>query len=156
MAVMIRTKKIDESITGFSKLNKTPCIKSIINDCNKGLELTGTTKTLFFTDFGEHGSSAFMYKVGKRKSASAFSQYSETTLNPFYSSQELNNGLEFISGSNDSVLIAILHSMLAAYAEAIVLVGGGSFQAQIFQIYTQFKSSFTNDHLILAYIILIL
>ena len=144
VAVMIRTEKIDESITGFSKLNKSPCIKCIINDRNKGLELTGTTKTLFFTDFGEHGSSSFMYKVGKRKLSSAFSRYLETTLNPFYSSQELNNRLESVSGSNDSVLIAILHSMLAAYAEAIVLVGGGSFQAQTLQFHTQFYRQHSN------------
>jgi len=138
VAVMIRTEKIDQDIIGFDMLSESSCIKSIVNDRNECLELTGVTRTLFFTDFGEHGSSSFMYKIGRRKPAAAFSKYLENTLSPFYSSKELNNILESISHSKDSILIAILHSMLAAYAEAIALVGGGSFQGQTFQFYTQF------------------
>ena len=132
VAVMVRTEKLSYSIIS-SNLSKSLCIREILSDYITALNIAGATRTLFFTDFGVHGSSG--WAVSERSAAGKFSQYLEKSLNPFYSSGELNKRLELITNSNDSILIALLQSAVAANAEAIVLVGGASFQIQTLNIY---------------------
>ena len=134
IAVMVRTEKLSHSIIS-SNLSEHLCIREILSDYITALNIAGATRTLFFTDFGVHGSSAWAYLVNKRSAAGNFSQYLEKSLNPFYSSGELNNQLELITKSSDSILIALLQSAVASSADAIVLVGGASFQIQTLNIY---------------------
>ena len=134
VAVMVRTEKLNYSIIS-SNLSESFCVKAILSDHEKALTLADANRTLFFTDFGVHGSSSWARRISKQSASSNFSQYLEISLNPFYSSTELNDQLELITKSNDSILIALLQSAVAASADAIVLVGGASFQVQTLNIY---------------------
>ena len=134
VAIMVRAEKLDYSVIS-SELNENSCIKEVLADKKNALSLAKARRTLFFTDVGVHGSSAWSYLIKKRSAASDFSRYLENSLDPFYSSEELNIQLERITKSNDSILIALLQSAVAASADAIVLVGGASFQIQTLNIY---------------------
>ena len=132
IVVMVRTEKLDFTI---SKFNEISCIRDIVGDHNRAVELSNSSTTLYFTDFGEHGSSAWSYKWRTKSSAKNFSKHLEVALNPTYTSVELNSHLESITKSKDSILIAMLQSLLAARAEVLILVGGGSFQSQTLSMY---------------------
>ena len=135
VVIMVRTEKLDFAKSTFPKFNETSCIQDIVGDRNGAAELSNSFTTLYFTDFGEHGSSAWSYKWRTKSSAKNFSKHLEEALNPTYTSGELISHLESITKSKDSILIAMLQSLLAARAEVLILVGGGSFQSQTLSMY---------------------
>ena len=141
VVVMVRTEKLDFAKSTLPKFNNTSCIQDIVGDRNGAAELSNSSTTLYFTDFGEHGSSAWSYKWRTKSSAKNFSKHLEEALNPTYTSVELNSHLESITKSKDSILIAMLQSLLAARAEVLLLVGGGSFQSQTLSMYLRAHKS---------------
>ena len=88
------------------------------------------TQTLFFTDVGEFGSLTW-----NSESANNFSQYLEDLLKLKMTLNEVNSALTEITGSTDRVQIALLHRLLVAHAECVIMIGGGAFQSQTPNMY---------------------
>ncbi len=129
IVVMVRTEKLDFSIISDTDLARNSCIKQINYDVKQAQRKTRTTQTLYFTDSGSHGTSAVMYQEKKKHVAAIFCKYLEKTIDPIYSAKESSKKLELVTKSQDSILISLVQSALAAKADALVIVGGGSFQA---------------------------
>ena len=132
VAVMVRAERLNRSVV---ENNATLCIKYIMEDHEKALSVANAKRTLFFTDNAVHGSYSWEHKPERLSAARSFSHYLEEALKPFYSNNEVNMLLESVTNSNDSVLITLLQSALVARADAVVLLGGGSFQLQTLNMY---------------------
>ena len=137
IVVMVRTEKLNYSIVSQGDYSKNFCMKKINEAKSKALSVAKTAKILYFSDSGAHGSSGKMYGKYKKSSSMVFSQNLEKVLKPSYSSTELTRILESITESSDSILIALVESALAVSADALILVGGGSFQAQTFGMFVR-------------------
>ena len=137
IVVMVRTEKLNYSIVSQGDYSKNFCMKKINEAKSQAISVAKATKILYFSDSGAHGSSGKMYGKYKKSSSMVFSQNLEKVLKPSYSSTELTRILESITESSDSILIALVESALAVSADALILVGGGSFQAQTFGMFVR-------------------
>ena len=129
VAVMLRTQKMNRSIISIQPESNS-CIGEIILDWKKIVADHNLTQTLFFTDFGKFGSLNW-----KSKSANNFSQYLQDLLKLKITLNEVNSALTEITGSTDRVQIALLHRLLVAHAECVIMIGGGIFQSQTLNMY---------------------
>ena len=152
VVVMLRSERLEKSVlTSPHKLNK--CAEGIMSDYNKALDQIKGTKTLLCTDTGNHGSRSLSWHVVARN----LSLYLQDNLNLELSPKELDSALEKITKSDDSMLIAMLQSLIATRATCIVVVGGGVFQSMTMNTYAQrheghecyyFRSCDCNPHYI--------
>ena len=85
-------------------------------------EEKGIKKTLVLSDIGEHGSARWHSPL-----ALSFSEYIQSTVKTEHRIDEINRAFEELTGSQDSVQIALLHQQLVARATGAILVGGGTF-----------------------------
>ena len=129
VTVIIRTEKLNKSLL-LNKKSRTLCINDIVRDHKEALRQTNATRTLYFTDLGPHGSSSWWNKNNMLLAVS-FSQFIESAINPLYSTAEIDDQMELVTKSNDSILIALLQSAIATKAEALVMVGEGAFHSLI-------------------------
>ena len=129
VAVMLRTQKMDKSIMS-AQPKKNSCIGKIELDWKKIVADHNLTQTLLFTDLGEFGSLAW-----NSKSANNFSQYLQDLLKLKMTLNEVNSALREITGSTDRVQIALLHRLLVAHAECVIIIGSGTFQMQTLNMY---------------------
>ena len=129
VAVMLRTQKMNRSIISIQPESNS-CIGEIILDWKKIVADHNLTQTLFFTDLGKFSSLNW-----NSESANNFSQYLQDLLKLKITLNEVNSALREITGSTDRVQIALLHRLLAAHAECIIIIGGGIFQMQTLNMY---------------------
>ena len=131
IAVMLRLHKMKQSMLSIPLQNNS-CFQGIISDWKEAKEGRNITQTLFFSDIGKHGS---VERGRKYADATRFSTGVHDAVNVHLSLDKMNSILEKITGSQNSVQIAILHQQLVAHATCVVVVGGGSFQAQTLYMY---------------------
>ena len=129
VAVMLRTQKMNRSIISTQPEGNS-CIGEIILDWKKIVADHNLTQTLFFTDVGKFGSLTW-----NSESANNFSQYLEDLLKLKMTLNEVNSALTEITGSTDRVQIALLHRLLVAHSECVIIIGGGTFQMQTLNMY---------------------
>ena len=129
VSVMLRTQKMNQSIISTQPEGNS-CIGEIILDWKKIVAGHNLTQTLFFTDVGEFGSLTW-----NSESANKFSQYLENLLKLKMTLNEVNSALTEITGSTDRVQIALLHRLLVAHSECVIIIGGGTFQMQTLNMY---------------------
>ena len=129
VAVMLRTQKMNQSIISRQPESNS-CIGEIIPDWKNIVADHNLTQTLFFTDVGKFGSLNW-----NNKYANKFSQYLENLLKLKMTLNEVNSALTEITGSTDRVQIALLHRLLVAHAECVIMIGGGAFQNQTLNMY---------------------
>jgi len=125
VAVMIRSERLDKSLL-LNQSKSSSCIKDVVRDHKEALRLTNATRTLYFTDLGPHGSNSWKDSI-RLLSAISFSNSLESSISPFHSTGEIDDQLKSLTNSNDSILIALLHSAIATKAEALVMLGEGAF-----------------------------
>ena len=130
VAVMFRSEKLVQSIISSSP-QRSSCMEGILSDHKKALDHINGTKTLLFTDSGNHGSRS-LYRT---KAAEKFFQYLQKNLELELSIALLDSAFENITQSKDSVLIALLQSVVVARATCVVMVGGGTFQKMTLGMY---------------------
>ena len=125
IAIMIRTEKLHRSNKTLFTIppDKNFCAQAIISDWRKMAEEKGIKKTLVLSDIGEHGSARWHSLL-----ALNFSKYIQSNVKTEHHIAEINRAFEELTGSPDSVQIAILHQQLVARATGAILVGGGRFQ----------------------------
>ncbi len=121
IAVMLRTQKMIPYLS-----NSHQSLQAILSDWRDLKIKYNLSKTLFFTDVGKHGSLAWE----KNTLAMDYSDNLYSQLNTKFSPDEMDSVLEGITGSKDSIQIALLQRLIVAHATCVVLAGGGSFQAQ--------------------------
>ncbi len=136
VVLMLRAEKLNSSIFSIN-LNNNFCIKNILSDYQKSLDIVTdkAVESLFFSDYGAHGSLSWVRRKDWSESAGNFSHYLEQIIQPTYKQDEFEKMLEGVTESKDSVLLSLIQSDIAAKAEALVLVGGGSFQQSIWTKY---------------------
>ena len=124
IAIMIRTEKLHRSNKTLFTVppDKNFCAQAIVSDWRKMAEEKGIKKTLVLSDIGEHGSARWHSPL-----ALSFSEYTQSTVKTEHRIDEINRAFEELTGSQDSVQIAILHQQLVARATGAILVGGGTF-----------------------------
>ena len=131
IAIMLRTEKIKISEMSGS-LDNSSCASGILSDWRSMAERNNITKTLLFSDTGKHGSiSGWRNAVIARQ----FVQYIQDTMHLYVTPDKMNLFLEQITGSRNSVQIALLHQQLVAHATCVVMVGGGTFQGHTLNQY---------------------
>lgn len=123
IAVTLRTEKIEKPVL-LSRASV--CEKRILADVNGMKEQRNISKVLLFSDTGEHGSKTWLSPAYAKKFVKAVQDTLHAELG------ESKMGLLF----EDSVQIAVLVSELVARARCVVMVGGGTFQAQSAAMYT--------------------
>jgi hypothetical protein len=128
IAVMLRTEKMKEVIS-TSPANYS-CVSGILSDWKEIVGSKNITKTLFFSDIGAHGSMKWN-DVHAKELSGYVSDGLQLTLSP----KQVNSILEDLTGSKDSVQIALLHQQLVARATCVVMVGGGKFQLNALHTY---------------------
>jgi hypothetical protein len=128
IAVMLRTEKMKEVIS-TSPANYS-CVSGILSDWKEIVGSKNITKTLFFSDIGAHGSMKWN-DVHAKELSGYVSDGLQLTLSP----KQVNSILEDLTGSKDSVQIALLHQQLVARATCVVMVGGGKFQSNTLHTY---------------------
>ncbi len=121
IAVMLRT----QVIRNLQANDQNPIIRAILSDHQSLIEEHNISRTLFFSDVGKHGSLQW-----SPDSAKSFSGYVYDQLDVNFTPDEMDAALEGITGSKDSVQIALLQRLIVARATCVVLAGGGTFQAQ--------------------------
>ena len=124
IAIMMRTEKIKNSKMSGS-LEKNSCASGILSDWKSMAERNNITKTLLFSDTGKHGSTGWQ----NAGNAGRFVRYIQDTVGAYFTTDKVNSILEQITGSKNSVQIALLHQQLVAHATCVVMVGGGTFQS---------------------------
>lgn len=129
IAVMLRTEKLRKLIDSLP-LGNNSCTGTIVSDWKTMANDRNITKTLFFSDIGQHGSMKW-----KNTYALKFSQYVHNSINLTLSLEQVNSILEGLTDSKDSVQIAFLHQQLVARATCVVIVGGGGFQSHTVHTY---------------------
>ena len=132
IAIMMRTEKIKPPKMSGS-LEKNSCANGILSDWKSMAEQNNITKTLLFSDTGKHGSTGWQ----SAGTAGRFAKYIQDTAHVYVTPDKMNSILEQITGSKNSVQIALLHQQLVAHATCVVMVGGGTFQAQTLNQYAQ-------------------
>ena len=134
IAVMLRTEKLFRNKGNkdfiFQAPNNNSCARDIVLDWRSMVEKNNLSKTLFFSDIGGHGSMQW-----NSPAALTFSQYIQSMLHVEMKHDDINSIFEKLTSSKDSVQIAMLHQQLVAHATCVVIVGGGSFQSQTFNMY---------------------
>ena len=120
VVVMIRSEKLKPNLFRSPKFNN--CMEGITSDYKRALDYMNGTKTLVFTDSGIYGS-----RSRKKDNVDRYSQYLQDHLDPELSLKQMDSALEDITRSNDSVLMAFVQSSLAARANCVLFLGGGSF-----------------------------
>ena len=129
VAIMLRTEKLSGSIlNGLPEASQ--CSDNILSDWRNVTRRMNLSGTLFFSDAGSHGSSTWSSPHARR-----FSQYIQKVLQVSPTLSEVNSILEDMTGSRNSVLIAFLQQQLVVRATCVVVVGGGTFQAQALNMY---------------------
>lgn len=129
LVVMLRAEKINKTILGsISKRN--PCAKNIVADAERMSDENGIKKIFLFTDADPHGSLTL-----KSSSKFDFTEYVRKLMHLKDSSKKMNDDLEKIAGSRDTVLIALLTQQIAAHATCLVMAGGGRYQGQILNMF---------------------
>jgi len=130
VAVMLRTGKLNAQIISEPPRRKF-CANQTVSDWTRIVGGVAITQTLFFSDTGKHGSLGW-----KNSNATDLSQHVHDALNLDLSLEKVNSILETMAGSENPVLIAMLHQQLVAHATCVIAVGGGSFQAQALFMYS--------------------
>ena len=123
VVVMIRSEHLNLNPKIFHSTEFEDCIKEITSDYKKALDRMNGTKTLVFTDSGKYGSHSM-----KKDNVDRYSQYLLDHLDPELSLEQMDSSFEDITGSKDSTLMAFFQSSLAARANCVLFLGGGSFQ----------------------------
>ncbi len=130
---MLRTEKLFRNKNYKAIISRPPenntCASDIISDW-KGMMIGKNLSKTYFSDVGIHGSMKW-----NSSSALKFSQYIHDTLPLQLTLTDVNFSLENMTNSRDSVQMAVLHQQLVAHASCVVIVGGGSFQSQTFNLY---------------------
>ncbi len=134
IAVMLRTEKLFRNNKYKAIVSRppdnNPCASDIISDWKKMVTKSNLSKTLFVSDIGSHGSMRWSNSLALK-----FSRYIEDMFQPELTLSDINSILEKITGSKDSVQIAVLQQQLVAHATCVLVVGGGTFQGQTFNMY---------------------
>lgn len=133
IAVMLRTESlhIGSSFLSVTPYSNNTCINGILSDWKKLVQQSNVSKTLFFTDSAKHGSLGW-----NSASARRFSDYIHDALNLDLPLDKVNSIFEKMTGSKDSMQMAILHQQLVAHATCIVVIGGGTFQFHTISMYS--------------------
>ncbi len=126
IAVMLRTQKMKPYLS-----NSHQSLQTILSDWRDLKIKYNLSRTLFFTDVGKHGS----LRWENNTLAMDFSDNLYSQLNTKFSPDEMDSALEGITGSKDSIQIALLQRLIVARATCVVLAGGGTFQAQTLNRY---------------------
>ena len=134
IAIMIRTEKLHHSNKTLFTVppDQNFCAQTIVSDWRKMAEEKGIKKTLVLSDIGEHGSARWDSPLALK-----FSEYIQSTVETEHRIDEINRTFEELTGSQDSVQIAILHQQLVARATGAILVGGGSFHTMTLNLHLQ-------------------
>ena len=128
IAVMLRTEKLYKNQSVFSvPPERNTCAGGILSDWRDLSRERHINKTLFFSDIGAHGSLRW-----SNSDAASFSKYIHDSVRVSLTLDEVNSVLEEMTGSEDSVTIAVLQQQLVARATCVVVVGGGTFQMNMY------------------------
>lgn len=134
IAVMLRTEKLFRNSKTVHIVSRPPdnnsCIQNILSDWKEIRERKNLSATLLFSDIGSYGSMRW-----NRPSALNFSQYIQNTLPLAWSPNDVNSAFVNMTSSKDAVQMAILEQQLVTHATCVVIVGGGSFHSQTFNLY---------------------
>ena len=127
IAVMIRTQKIKN----LKADKQNPSLRAIVSDWESVKDDYNISRTFLITDIGgKHGSLQW-----KQSSAISFSERIRKELDTNFTPDQMDSALEAITGSKDSVQIALLQRLIVARATCVVLAGGGTFQSQTLNSY---------------------
>ena len=126
IAIMVRTEKMNYKLYN---IGNNSCINDILSDWKGMTNANNITKTLFFSDTDKHGSTTLHLPKAK-----VFTDYLLKSVN---AEQEaaMNEYLETIVASKDSVVLAVLTRHIVARATCMMTVGGGLFQRQTLNMF---------------------
>ncbi len=153
LAVMIRAEKIIEFYLTQEKLSSEldsleECFDEVMRLSRAIYNATGSTKPLVTMDIGRFGSASLVALENTKREHMV--EASKKTLMALYRNQWTfeeweNSFIEATGGVTNNCYIAALQRTLAARADCLVLMGGGSFQTLAVEGYLDYHNNSAKD-----------